>query len=128
MLIGPLLKVLKMRVAELEAELSKYQPKQQASMKTEIISAPVEEARPSSEGCMAKWSDERKLVSFRKADTSGDGLVDVEELVNLVEKENIGLSRPEARRLFTQFDLDGNGALDECEWLAAMRKSSLFKA
>jgi len=76
---------------------------------------------------MAKWSDERKLVSFRKADTSGDGLVDVEELVNLVEKENIGLSRPEARRLFTQFDLDGNGALDECEWLAAMRKSSLFK-
>uniref|UniRef100_A0A452U5X2 Phosphoinositide phospholipase C n=1 Tax=Ursus maritimus TaxID=29073 RepID=A0A452U5X2_URSMA len=77
----------------------------------DLITSNPEEARTWITGLkylMAGISDEDSLQTFEEADKNGDGLLNIEEIHQLMHKLNVNLPRRKVRQMFQEADTDEN--------------------
>ena len=66
-------------------------------------------------------ADEQLRAIFSRIDTDGDGRIDAQELLPILQGLRPGATLQEAQSLIREVDPDESGDIDEDEFLAAMR-------
>ena len=72
---------------------------------------------------MAQLSEEEiaKIKrSFLELDEDGSGEISVQELQSILKDPKLRMSEDDVKTLMADFDLDGNGTIDICEFLILM--------
>uniref|UniRef100_A0A8D0AK76 Phosphoinositide phospholipase C n=1 Tax=Sander lucioperca TaxID=283035 RepID=A0A8D0AK76_SANLU len=75
----------------------------------DLVTSNAEEARTWITGLrylMAGISDEDSLQTFEEADKNGDGLLNIEEIYQLLHKLNVNLPRRKVKQMFQEADTD----------------------
>ena len=81
----------------------------------------VDRSEERSEGLSEGLSDEALRRRFDALDTSGDGRVDIKEVINHELRSAIARSSARVIDLLTQWDEDCNGKIDQHEFFRALR-------
>ena len=58
--------------------------------------------------------------SFLELDEDGSGEISVQELQSILKDPKLRMSEEDVNKLMSDFDLDGNGTIDICEFLILM--------
>uniref|UniRef100_A0AAY5E9W8 Phosphoinositide phospholipase C n=1 Tax=Electrophorus electricus TaxID=8005 RepID=A0AAY5E9W8_ELEEL len=75
----------------------------------DLVTSSIEEARTWVTGLrylMAGISDEDSLQTFEEADKNGDGLLNIDEIYQLLHKMNVNLPRRKVKQMFQEADTD----------------------
>ncbi|KAM3616483.1 uncharacterized protein V6R79_018896 [Siganus canaliculatus] len=95
----------------------------------DLVTSNAEEARTWITGLrylMAGISDEDSLQTFEEADKNGDGLLNIEEIYQLLHKLNVNLPRRKVKQMFQEADTDDQqGTLTYEEFSVFYRMMSL---
>ena len=62
---------------------------------------------------------EELSAEFKKFDKDGTGMIDQEELLTIIDKSKVEISREEIKEMIAEIDYQGNGKINYSEFLAA---------